>query len=391
MAKEQVISKKFRGLNVAQVNDYLEQLNKQHFNDVANLKQKIELSFKEKDRLYQILIDRQMERERLNKAKELLDLALIRAKEAVVIFKGKAKEEAEELLLYARQQNENYEWKQLSIEQEISATKKQVESLLTDMKKLFQESKLDKAKHLEDNVQNKVVGKISPAGSYKKTFIKNIEQKTGDAPQETGGTMEKEEEKMWLADEKKMTADGSVVAAKIQNVEKDEPALEQMKSIDNLSGGLPSGGRSFWDDNYDTSGAIIPPVNTSFTISDKPAAEIKTVINEVATTHEESIKAPQYQAPPSPAVSTAKTLAENVRTDAPDDSFGRSPAISAEINNIRHKYIVGKIAGESLIANDGSVIIAQNQIITAEIVARAEAEGRLPELIVNMILPGMDT
>jgi hypothetical protein len=57
---------------------------------------------------------------------------------------------------------------------------------------------------------------------------------------------------------------------------------------------------------------------------------------------------------------------------------------------VRNKYLVGKIAGDDLIARDGSLIISKNSVISAETVKRAEEEGKLAELIINMVLPGME-
>ncbi|PKM87466.1 MAG: hypothetical protein CVU87_09500, partial [Firmicutes bacterium HGW-Firmicutes-12] len=73
-----------------------------------------------------------------------------------------------------------------------------------------------------------------------------------------------------------------------------------------------------------------------------------------------------------------------------EDSILGSPAVAAEINNVRHKYITGKLAGQDLTDKNGNMIIAKGEVITSEVVARVEAEGKLPVLIVNMVLPGME-
>jgi hypothetical protein len=73
-----------------------------------------------------------------------------------------------------------------------------------------------------------------------------------------------------------------------------------------------------------------------------------------------------------------------------EDSILGSPAVAAEINNVRHKYIAGKLAGQDLTDKNGNMIIAKGEVITSEVVARVEAEGKLPILIVNMVLPGME-
>lgn len=65
-----------------------------------------------------------------------------------------------------------------------------------------------------------------------------------------------------------------------------------------------------------------------------------------------------------------------------------SPGLSDEIHSIQNRYIVGKAAGENLYAASGRLIVAKGQMITGEIVQNAEREGKLPELIVHMVIPG---
>ncbi len=55
----------------------------------------------------------------------------------------------------------------------------------------------------------------------------------------------------------------------------------------------------------------------------------------------------------------------------------------------KKKYIVGKIAGSNLLSKDQSWIIRKGDLITAETVDKAAAEGLLVELIINMTLPGL--
>jgi hypothetical protein len=78
-------------------------------------------------------------------------------------------------------------------------------------------------------------------------------------------------------------------------------------------------------------------------------------------------------APPAPSTGTSK----------------QSPAITEEIRMIRQKYIVGKIAGEDVYDSTGKLIIAKQSLITGEVVDKADAEGKLAELIVHMIIPGL--
>jgi len=67
-----------------------------------------------------------------------------------------------------------------------------------------------------------------------------------------------------------------------------------------------------------------------------------------------------------------------------------SPAVEKEIKTIQHKYVVGKLAGEDLLDSGGKIIILKNELITTEVVEKAEMEGKLPELIINMVIPGLE-
>ncbi len=78
---------------------------------------------------------------------------------------------------------------------------------------------------------------------------------------------------------------------------------------------------------------------------------------------------------------------ENASSDGGNSG---SPAVASEIINTRFKYIAGKLAGKDLIGNNGEAIITKGATITKEIISKAETEGKLPELIVNMVLPGME-
>lgn len=57
------------------------------------------------------------------------------------------------------------------------------------------------------------------------------------------------------------------------------------------------------------------------------------------------------------------------------------------IENMRLKYLVGKIVGEDLMDSKGIVIASKNLIITEELINIADKQGKLAELILNMIFP----
>ncbi|WP_336787925.1 hypothetical protein [Paenibacillus sp. MMO-177] len=65
-----------------------------------------------------------------------------------------------------------------------------------------------------------------------------------------------------------------------------------------------------------------------------------------------------------------------------------SPALAQDIRFVQQRYIVGKIAGESLYDEAGKLVVAKGETITFDIVQRAEKAGKMPDLIVHMIIPG---
>jgi len=84
--------------------------------------------------------------------------------------------------------------------------------------------------------------------------------------------------------------------------------------------------------------------------------------------------------------------AEEKRQHTVQQEHSRSgEQITEEVASLRSRYIVGKVAGDTLLDNNGRVIISKNSIITEDIVERADREGKLAELIINMILPGMES
>ncbi len=145
--------------------------------------------------------------------------------------------------------------------------------------------------------------------------------------------------------------------------EADRPVPERCRQI------------SFWDDELE-----------SIISQDNAHPQDDSQIN-VASTPEE----PE----PEPAAPVAQQSAPSEETMPVADrhrptqvgAWPASPAVAMEIRNVRHRYIVGKVAGEDLRDVQGTLIIAKGEAITAEIVAEAETSGKLPELIINMQLP----
>lgn len=76
-----------------------------------------------------------------------------------------------------------------------------------------------------------------------------------------------------------------------------------------------------------------------------------------------------------------------VEEDLHEDSQAR---VRVKINAVRDKYVLGKVAGEDLLDNTGRVIIQKNSMITETVMETAVRDGKLAELIINMVIPGQE-
>lgn len=76
----------------------------------------------------------------------------------------------------------------------------------------------------------------------------------------------------------------------------------------------------------------------------------------------------------------------SIKTEYSDKTELKNDNVKEDINRIRNKYLIGKVAGKDLVDNKGNIIVSKDSIITEETITRAEKEGKLPELIVNMTI-----
>lgn len=59
-----------------------------------------------------------------------------------------------------------------------------------------------------------------------------------------------------------------------------------------------------------------------------------------------------------------------------------------QIDQIKYRYVVGKRSGKDILSSTGDIIIGKYQVITEQAIDLAEREGKLVELIVNMVIEG---
>jgi len=115
-------------------------------------------------------------------------------------------------------------------------------------------------------------------------------------------------------------------------------------------------------------------------------AEPKRRKEEPREAPKEAPKAPLRTEAPPRAEAPAPSPAPAPRSA---ESGPSSPAISEEIRSLRTKYIVGKCAGEDLFDASGKRIVSKGAVIDEDVVEAADRAGKLAELIVHMIIPGL--
>lgn len=148
----------------------------------------------------------------------------------------------------------------------------------------------------------------------------------------------------------------------------DRPVDEQRRQI------------SFWDQELES--LIAQTGNEPQTTSTPEATAAVVAVTEDKPTAKPAATTAQSEEPAATKTTPRQT---------PAGASPASPAVAAEIRNVRHRYVVGKVAGEDLRDDQGKLIVAKGGTISAETVTEAEACGRLPELIINMQLPDPNT
>lgn len=370
------LDKKMFGYNKEQVRQHLEHLDKSHQEELEKLQKSLEEARLARKLSSEKLEELQAAKEERLKPAGFMELALIRAKESTVLLKDKSLKESEEILQGGQEKNNYYEKKAINIKNEMRRTKAYFETVLKHMQQLLEEKGPDSNELPNNNLRKLVSFNNNPQADKSGS-------KTGE-----------DKENLNVAEEQKLTADGMpnpdidpkkkegqqdqfkrvfekvsrILVKQSLPVTEDEQAAGAEKaeqdSAENNSAAIGTGG--FWEEDL----TEINP-ETGEKESDLPDLVLGSASNEAVLN----------EAAPNP---------EQIESGVAPNSELHSPAVSAQIMDIRQKYIVGKIAGEDIIDSSGRKIIGKKELITAEVVTAVEKEGKLPELIVNMILPGME-
>lgn len=341
MVKSARLPKKFRGLKAKEVDKYLQDLQRRQAEETEKLEKQVEDCQAEKDRLQKRLKELQELRAKKTLPQEELEFALLRAKEAILLLRRKADEEIDEVAAKTDKDNRINREKIKSIEDEIQNIKTHIQFLIDNIISIFKEP----GKETEQPVTNVIQfnEKINGKKSGQEKHIK---------------------EQAILEEEQKITADGTSVTDISKPFKTKDETLNFKKMMDNLA-------RVLKKPETDELPALDLPVQDN---------DVNEVSSEIAATKGEE---------PATPVEEAITDIENSNAKSNVAETG-SPAVTAEITNLRYKHIIGKVAGQDLLDYNGRKIIAKGETITAEAVGIAEREGKLPELIIHIALPGMD-
>ncbi|MFZ5436065.1 MAG: hypothetical protein ACOZCF_07105 [Bacillota bacterium] len=101
---------------------------------------------------------------------------------------------------------------------------------------------------------------------------------------------------------------------------------------------------------------------------------------------------------PSPPPQVSVPEAQTAKPDEPqperpvppgDERSEAEGEVEQAIRQSQLKYVIGKISGRDIVGDDGTLVVSKGQEITHEVVEKADAQGKLAELIVYMLTPDM--
>lgn len=397
------LTKKFRGLNPQEVDQYLEKLKQSQEEEIRSLEKQLENIREEKNLLYKKVYELQEKWANKSEEKDLLDLALLRTKNIAELLLQKAINEVKELLDEAEKKNADNKKKTSNIEEEIALIQTQIQSMLESLNSVFKETENEKTSQLSNKIIhfNDIMHEKKTKDNEKENIEENVWQE--EQPITADGTRVSDLTKNSNVKEnnqqfKKMM---EKLAKVLNNQEEKKDTEEDLKNpnVDNEAVSNQSENNFWAEQDHKAEKEIASTVKENEEPENSEATSIQVIETpsisneEISQVHDEDKKV-EIKEEIQRGIDNLEKQEQNVLKDKDNatkrGNIAGSPAISAEINNIRFKYIAGKIAGQDLYDSSGKLIIAKGKVITSEIVATVETEGKLPELIVNMVLPGME-
>jgi hypothetical protein len=429
------ISNSFIGYDKEDIAVYLENLNKNHNQKVELVQKLIDLYKKKKDELNSEITRMQEEKKRLMENEDYLNFALQRADKAIkVLSNHTTKEEIPEIIKESKDKVNQIKKKLDRAKHDQTEIQKNTENFINDLNKLIHN--LEETIKKRDNVVDfKTVESIkNPVPDRKRAY----EEKPVNLKQTADGTIvtqnehssriagnnelariirsfkmgatakkqkldevndsdKKEKEETINTHEKEIVNKNIETEEKINTYKEVEKPKKMEKSdtdknIEMREGYNIKDTRAVSDDdvfNTETPDIFNEQNTNNIKEPETPKAHIETTVDDFWG----EIKTERVDINTEFSNQLEKEFSPNVKTQEYDfqstDMTGTTPVRSNDVNTIRNKYIVGKIAGEALYDNNGSIIINKGETITKDIVNRADNQGKLSDLIINMILPDM--
>jgi hypothetical protein len=331
------ISTSLFGYDKNQVKEYIEELHIVHDKRIEEVRNRVNLVKSENEKLAQEMEKLTEELHTQLKPDEFMEFALGRFHEWKDLVGETARDEAQEINIIMENQRKAFEKKIQEVDDDINVMQNQLDILLKNV--------LIKNENLSENVKMFIGDKLYSEYNTCSAYNQNKEVANLNSDNSVDDTTYEKE----ISTEK--------IKSNISEVIEGEAIIEP---------------RGFWGDEIeelseDSAGYSNFESNNSVN-DNKINMDNRPVAQDILPEEDKVVK--------------DKEQVESMKRS-------ESKAIASEINQIRSKYLVGKIAGEDLYDRNNKIIIYKNSVITSEVIEMAEREGKLADLIVNMYLPEM--
>ncbi len=382
------IKTRLLGLDKRSVSDYLQNLSSEYKSKLSELKKELDERYKEKSRLLRELesIKSMLSKTKTSKKipEDVLRLAKKRTQDVSSFLDKMAEAEAQDIVSKAKKGLSGYDEKITDIKEEINRNKKKIDLLLGEVMNIVEGKEEEKAvkkdikgitKDRESNDSNLRV--ISYANK-KVTPIKDEEYDEDideDMNEDFGEDIEDEEELLHKRlDEYKRREKELEKELQLEKEKSKQNELFNINKAQKTADGLTLG-------NYPNIGT-----GTKKDIEGKSPDKSKRKYFQIEDEDEtEDEIEDDFK-----AVTTKK-----IRIDDSDDIESsrlstQDKPLENKIGQAKNTFIIGKLSGVDLTDDDGNVIISKGEVITEETVDKAEKSGKISELIINMVLAGLD-
>ena len=400
------------GLNKDQVDNELKKLKQQNDFKLDNIKREINSVRKDNENLTQYLNDLKLEMEKEMQSKEIMEFALSKVEEYVPLINEASENDIKQLTTIGEKTERLFNEKISEFNKIIKQTQEALNALLKDV--LAQSENL--AERFKIFMQEHSSYKF--LATKKDTAQKDLQLDPNEMKSETNRSYSELETSLMSDEVEEFEIDSKLdinnnteINNNIEftnnedivdgiNKTKDEEEKESLETSMEHEIKENDDYKSMFNKALNSELELIntKPVNIEGDANEKSASsfwgeelyeEDKKVYTEEKT-HLENNK------PKDSSLKTDKPQMESEKKDelqkneVKDTSLQKnveSKAIASEINNLRIKYLIGKVTGADLLDNKGNVIVAKNSLITNDIINIADKEGKLADLIVNMTLP----